>query len=77
MTHKHVEFFKRTFVEELCDALACCVFTAFVLFFDGFFTTAEAGLRAEVNEFFYFFKLAAHKCGCKTMTKVLPRFTRR
>ena len=60
MAHKHVEFLERTFVEELGDAFAGGVFSAFMLLFDGFFATAEACLGAKLDEFFYFFKLTAH-----------------
>ena len=60
MTHKHIKLFKRPFVEELCDALAGCVFAAFVLFLNGFLATAETCFGAKLDEFFYFFELTAH-----------------
>ncbi len=60
MTHKHVQFFERAFVKELGYAFAGCVFAAFVLFVDGFLATAETRFGAKLDEFFYFFKLAAH-----------------
>ena len=60
MTHKHIELFKRAFVQKLGDTLAGCIFAAFMLFFDGFLTTAETRFGAKLDEFFYFFELAAH-----------------
>ena len=60
MTYKHVDFLKRTFVEELGNAFACGVFAAFMLFLDGFFAATEASLIAKGYEFLYFFKLIAH-----------------
>ncbi len=60
VAHKHVELLERAFVEQLCDAFAGGVFTAFVLLFDGLFAAAEAGLGAELYELLYFFKLTAH-----------------
>ena len=68
MTDEHVELFERPFVEELCYTFAGSVFTAFMLFFDGFFTTAETRFGAKLDEFFYFFELAAHSCVKKTLS---------
>ncbi len=60
MAHKHIELFKRAFVEELCDAFACGIFASLVLFLDGFLATAKAGLLAHGDEFLDFFELVAH-----------------
>ena len=42
MAHKHIEFFERAFIDKLCDALASCIFAAFVLFVYLFLTATEA-----------------------------------
>ncbi len=53
--HEHVEFLEAVLVEELVYAFAGGVFTAGMLFFDGFFAAAEAGFGTFVNEFLDFF----------------------
>ncbi len=40
VAHEHVNFLKRSLVEKLGNAFACGVFSAFVLFLDGFLATA-------------------------------------
>ena len=60
MAHKHIKFLKRTFVQKLGYTFTGCIFATFMLLFDGFLATAETRLGAKLDEFFYFFKLAAH-----------------
>lgn len=62
MAHKHVELFKRAFVEELGDTFAGGVFTALVLFLDCLFAAADTGFGAHVDKLFYFFELVTHIC---------------
>ena len=57
---KHVEFFKRTLVQQLGDTLASGVFDFLVLFLDGFLTSDEACFRALVYKLLDFFNLFAH-----------------
>ena len=60
MSHKHVEFLEGAFIEELSDAFAGSVFAAGMLFFNGFFTTAQTCACTFVEQFLKFFLIGAH-----------------
>ena len=53
--HKHVEFFKRAFVEQKRNALAGSKFALLVLLVDTLLTAAHFGFNPLVEELFYFF----------------------
>ena len=52
MLHKHIEFFKRTMVEQQLDALACRQFSLEMLRLNALFATTKTGLRTASFEFF-------------------------
>ena len=60
MAHKHIDFFERAFVKQLCDTFTGCVLPSFMLFLDGLFATSQTSFFAKGDELFYFFKLVTH-----------------
>ena len=60
VSHKHIQLFEAAFVEELRNTLTSRIFTFLVLFIDGFLSTTQASLSAQLNQLLYFFKSIAH-----------------